>query len=82
MSNNLQYDPFLISVLGAFAIWRKATVRFVMSVSLSAASRRIFMKFDICTCFEKLSTHTMQVSLNRTTITGTSHHNNRYVTPQ
>jgi hypothetical protein len=46
--------------LGAFSKLRKSTIRFIMSVRLSAwnnptPTRRIFMKFDIRLFFEKLS---------------------------
>ena len=50
----------LLSFLGAFAILRKATISFVMSVRLfagktSALTERMFMKFDIWEFFENLS---------------------------
>jgi len=49
-----------IFLLGAFARLRKATVRFVISVrpstwNNSAASGRVFIKFDMCVFFENPS---------------------------
>jgi hypothetical protein len=49
----------IYTYLGAFAILRKATINFVMSVYLSAwnnqaATRRFFMKFNIWVFFETL----------------------------
>ena len=47
-----------VKFVGAFVIFRKAAIRFVMSVRLSIRNNsphtgRIFMKFDIQTIFEK-----------------------------
>jgi hypothetical protein len=66
-----------VKFIGAFAIFRKATVRFVMSVRLStwnnsAPSERIFMKFDFGIFFEKLL-RIFKFHYNRTWITGTVH---------
>jgi len=62
-------------LLGAFAILRKATISFVMSVrpsaQNSAATERMFVKFD-SSIFLK-SIEKIQVYSNRTRITDTLH---------
>ena len=50
--DNIEKKTPFVAFLGAFAKLRKATIRFVMSVSQSARNNlapteRIFMKFDI-----------------------------------
>ena len=70
-----------VSFWGAFADWRKATVRFVMSVrpsawKNSAFSVRIFMKFYIWVfrkSVKKTRVWKFKLGENRTIITGTLH---------
>ena len=58
---NWSRDLAVHVLLGAFAEVRKATVSLVLSVGLpfrmnnSAATRRIFIKFDVSACFKNLS---------------------------
>ena len=66
----------LQTCLCAFSKFRKAPIRFVMSVRLSAwnsaTTGRIFMKFDIRVFLEKLSRN-FKFHIIRTIITGTLH---------
>jgi len=81
--NWIQYTCLLLLVplLGAFAKLRKASVSFLVSVSLSfrlsarnnwAPTGGIFMKFDIWLFFEKLS-RKLKFYWNITRITGSLH---------
>ena len=82
-SNFLMKVEYRDSFEGAFAELRKANISFVVSVrpsvrNNSAATERIFMKFDIWVYFETLSSK-LKFLWNRSRITGTLHEKGKAV---